>query len=181
MESSFYTKHQRYFSKEKIFDPFEINENENIIEYQCELDPDKHYFNQHAHHLSRSSNYYSEENLNKRIRQKKWTRKTFLCYTYISGVSPQTCRVQWLIWVMLIFVFQWLFFFLKHDWRHSHLPLTASMDSDMSEWPGPREGEVVCLCLSQKHFHTLNSMNLMLSMNILSVNLLNFNLMVKHT
>ena len=88
MESSFYTKHQRYFSKEKIFDPFEINENENIIEYQCELDPDKHYFNQHAHHLSRSSNYYSEENLNKRIRQKNELRKLF-CVTHIYQESPR--------------------------------------------------------------------------------------------
>ena len=52
----------------KISDPFEINENDdNIIEYQGELDPDKY---QLAHHLSRSSNYYLEDTLNKLICQK---------------------------------------------------------------------------------------------------------------
>ena len=42
----------------EIFDPFELNDNDNdkIIEYQGELDPDKNYFNQLAHHLSKSSN-----------------------------------------------------------------------------------------------------------------------------
>ena len=74
---SFYTNHQSYFSEEKLFDPYEINENENIIEYQGELDPDKHYFNQLAHHLSRSSNYYSDENLNKLIRQKNMNSESF--------------------------------------------------------------------------------------------------------
>ena len=59
---------QNKFSESKIFDPFEINENDDsIIEYQGELAPDKHYFNQLAHYLSRSSNYYSEEILNKLI------------------------------------------------------------------------------------------------------------------
>ena len=74
---SFYTNHQSYFSEEKLFDPYEINENENIIEYQGELDPDKHYFNELAHHLSRSSNYYSDENLNKLIRQKNMNSESF--------------------------------------------------------------------------------------------------------
>ena len=56
------------FTESKIFDPFEINENDDsTIEYQGELDPDKHYFNQLAHYQSRSSNYYSEETLNKLI------------------------------------------------------------------------------------------------------------------
>ena len=53
---------QNKFSESNIFDPFD-----SIIEYQGELDPDKHYFNQLAHYLSRSSNYYSEETLNKLI------------------------------------------------------------------------------------------------------------------
>ena len=53
--------HQTNNSGSNIFDPFEIKENDDsIIEYQGELDPDMHYFNQLAHYLSRSSNCYSE-------------------------------------------------------------------------------------------------------------------------
>ena len=53
----------------EIFDPFELNDddNYNIIEYQGELDPDKNYFNQLAHHLSKSSNYHIEDSFNKYI------------------------------------------------------------------------------------------------------------------
>ena len=64
----FDANHQNKFSESKIFDPFEINENDDsMIEYQDELDPDKHYFKQLAHYLSRSSNYYSEKTLSKLI------------------------------------------------------------------------------------------------------------------
>ena len=52
-----------------IFDPFELNDddNDNIIEYQGELDPDKNNFNQLAHHFSKSSNYHIEDSFNKYI------------------------------------------------------------------------------------------------------------------
>ena len=53
----------------KIFNPFEINEEEHIFEYQSELDPDKNYFNQFSHYLSRSNNYYSEETFNKYLKR----------------------------------------------------------------------------------------------------------------
>ena len=70
--------HQNDYSESKIFDPFEINENEkSIIEYQGELDPDEHNFNQLAHHLSRSSNYYSEDSFSKLIRQKGISSEDF--------------------------------------------------------------------------------------------------------
>ena len=53
---------------EKIFDPFEINDiDSNIIDYQGDIDPDKNYFNQLSHHLSKSSNYHTEESFNKFI------------------------------------------------------------------------------------------------------------------
>ena len=101
---------QNKFSESKIFDPFEINENDDsIIEYQGELDPDKHYFNQLAHYLSRSSNYYSEETLNKLIslnRLKVSILMGFLCCTQISEVSPPTCRFLCLIWAISTFIFQ---------------------------------------------------------------------------
>ena len=48
-----------------IFDPFEINEHEDqIVEYNCELDPDRNYFNQFSHQLSKNSNYYNEDSFN---------------------------------------------------------------------------------------------------------------------
>ena len=80
--------HQNNYSESKIFDPFEINENDDsIIEYQGELDPDKHYFNQLAHHLSRSSNYYSEDSFSKLIRQKGISSKDFsIIHTNIRSV-----------------------------------------------------------------------------------------------
>ena len=52
-----------------IFDPFEINEHEDqIVEYNCELDPDRNYFNQFSHQLSKNSNYYNEDSFNKYIK-----------------------------------------------------------------------------------------------------------------
>ena len=60
----------------KIFDQFEINGNDdNIIEYQGDLDPAQNYFNQLAHYFRRSSNYYSEDTLNKVICQKTYSNK----------------------------------------------------------------------------------------------------------
>ena len=55
-------------SSSEIFDPFEINDdNDHIVEYQGELDPDKNYFKQFLYHLSQSSIYYCEESFNKCI------------------------------------------------------------------------------------------------------------------
>ena len=63
----------------EIFDPFELNDDDSdkIIEYQGELDPDKNYFNQLAHHLSKSSNYYIEESFNKYIQRNNVNKEDF--------------------------------------------------------------------------------------------------------
>ena len=52
----------RYQSTE-ILDPLELNDDysDKSTEYQDELDPDKNYFNQLEHHLSKSSNYYIDK------------------------------------------------------------------------------------------------------------------------
>ena len=51
-----------------IFYPFEINEIEDeIIEFHGEQDPDRNYFNQFSHQLSKSSNYYIEDSFNKYV------------------------------------------------------------------------------------------------------------------
>ena len=53
-----------------IFDPFEINEIEDeIIEFHGEQDPDRNYFNQFSHQLSKSSNYYIEDSFNKFVKR----------------------------------------------------------------------------------------------------------------
>ena len=39
------------------------DDNDHIVEYDGELDPDKTYFNQFSYHLSQSSNYYSEDSV----------------------------------------------------------------------------------------------------------------------
>ena len=49
----------------EIFDHFEINDdNDHILEYQGELDPDKNYFNQFSYYLRQSSNYYCDDSCN---------------------------------------------------------------------------------------------------------------------
>ena len=53
-----------------IFDPFEINEDEDqIVEYNGELDPDRNYFNQFSHQLNKNSNYHNEDSFNKYIKR----------------------------------------------------------------------------------------------------------------
>ena len=52
-----------------IFDPFEINEDEDqIVEYNGELDPDRNYLNQFSHQFNKNSNYHNEDSFNKCIK-----------------------------------------------------------------------------------------------------------------
>ena len=52
----------------EVFHPSEINDiDNNIIDYQRDIDPDKNYFNQLSHHLSKISNLHTEESFNKFI------------------------------------------------------------------------------------------------------------------
>ena len=49
-----------------IFNPFDINEDDNdIIEYHGDIDPDKFYFNEYSYKLSKNSNYYTDDSFNK--------------------------------------------------------------------------------------------------------------------
>ena len=104
-------KHQTNYSESKIFDRFEINENDDsIIEYQGELDPDKHYINQLAHHLSRSGNYYSEETFSKLIRQKGISSEDFsIIHTTIRSV-PANLSSFFVLYEQFqtVFVSDWL-------------------------------------------------------------------------
>ena len=52
-----------------IFYPFETNEHEDqIVEHNGEKVPDRNYFNQFSHQLSKNSNYYNEDSFNKYIK-----------------------------------------------------------------------------------------------------------------
>ena len=63
----------------EIFNPFELNDDDSdkIIEYQGELDPDKNHFNQLAHYLRKSSNYYIEKGFNKYIERNNVAKEDF--------------------------------------------------------------------------------------------------------
>ena len=50
----------------RLFHPFEINEDENdILDYHGDLDPDKYFFNQYSHRLIKSCSYFVDETFNK--------------------------------------------------------------------------------------------------------------------
>ena len=50
----------------KLFNPFDINEEEtDITEYHGDLGPDKYYYNQFSHNLIKNCNYFVEDTFNK--------------------------------------------------------------------------------------------------------------------
>ena len=68
----------RYHSECKIFNPFEINEDDsNILEYHGDLDPDKCFFNQHSHSLLEACNYQTEQTFNNYVSQKGISNNNF--------------------------------------------------------------------------------------------------------
>ena len=70
-----------------IFDPFEINEDEDqTVEYHGELDPDRNYFNQFSHQLNKNSNYYIEDSFNKYVKRNCYEREKYILCTPTLGV-----------------------------------------------------------------------------------------------
>ena len=53
------------------FDPFEINDND-YDPPLSDIDPDSAFFREHAHYLNSSSNYYSEDLFNRKIRHREY-------------------------------------------------------------------------------------------------------------
>ena len=54
----------------EIFDPFDTSEGDNdIIEYQGDIDPDRRYFNENSHHLFKNCNYYTTKTFNEYLLQ----------------------------------------------------------------------------------------------------------------
>ena len=65
-------------NESKLFHPFEINEDENdILDYHGDLDPDKCYFNQYSHRLIKSCNYFVEETFNKYLLKHNVSQNSF--------------------------------------------------------------------------------------------------------
>ena len=68
----------RYHSECKIFNPFEINEDDsNILEYHVNLDSDKCFFNQHSHSLLEACNYQTEQTFNNYVSRKGISNNNF--------------------------------------------------------------------------------------------------------
>ena len=56
----------RLLNNTKVFNPFDINEDDDdIIEYHGDIDPDKCYFNEYSHKLFKNCNYYTEDSFNR--------------------------------------------------------------------------------------------------------------------
>ena len=62
----------------KIFNPFDINEDDNeIIEYHGDIDPDRCYFNEYSYKLFKNCNYYTEDSFNKYLQQHNISDNSF--------------------------------------------------------------------------------------------------------
>ena len=72
-----------YHSECKIFNPFEMNEDEsNILEYQDDLDPDNCFFNQHSHSLLEACNYQTEQTFNNYVSRKGISHNNFSLFQH---------------------------------------------------------------------------------------------------
>ena len=63
--------------KTKLFNPFDMNEENEILDYQGDLDPDKCYFNQYSDRLIKNCNYFFEESFKKYLAHHHITNKAF--------------------------------------------------------------------------------------------------------
>ena len=62
----------------KIFNPFDINEDDNEInEYHGDTDPDRCYFNEYSYKLFKNCNYYTEDSFNKYLQQRNIPDNSF--------------------------------------------------------------------------------------------------------
>ena len=56
----------RLLNNTKVLNPFDINEDDDdIIEYHGDIDPDKCYFNEYSHNFFKNCNYYTEDSFNR--------------------------------------------------------------------------------------------------------------------
>ena len=71
-------------NESKLFPPFEINEDENyILDYHGDLDPDKCYFNQYSYRLIKSCNYFVEDTFNKYLLKHNVSQNSF-CIIHLN-------------------------------------------------------------------------------------------------
>ena len=65
-------------NESRLFHPFELNEDENdILDYHGDLDPDKCYFNQYSHSLIKNCNYFVEETFDKYLLRHNVSQHSF--------------------------------------------------------------------------------------------------------
>lgn len=61
-----------------VFNPFDINEDDDdILDYQGDLDPDKCYFNQYSHQLIRNCNYFVGDSFNRHLSRNCISNQSF--------------------------------------------------------------------------------------------------------
>ena len=86
----------------KIFNPFDINEDDNeIIEYHGDIDPDRCYFNEYSYKLFKNCNYYTEDSFNKytltltecTLQLGVYTPKPLCCHSHRSVHSNHTPNI----------------------------------------------------------------------------------------
>ena len=68
----------RLHNSTKVFNPFDINEDDNdIIEYHGDIDPDKCYFNEYWYKLFENCNYYTDDSFNKHLAKHAISNNSF--------------------------------------------------------------------------------------------------------
>ena len=135
MSNSLYLDILSRYQDSEIFDPFEFNisDNDNIIEYQGELDPDKNYFNQLAHHMSKNSNYYIEESFNKYTQKNNVINDDFsIIHVNIRSI-PANLNIFYCTWLTSIMTSPWLVS-QKHGWIPLILVHTELLDTTVWVW-----------------------------------------------
>ena len=65
-------------NESRLFHPFELNDDENdILDYHGDLDPDKCYFNEYSHSLIKNCNYFVEGTFNKYLLKHNVSQHSF--------------------------------------------------------------------------------------------------------
>ena len=68
----------RLHNSTKVFNPFDINEDNNdIIEYHGDIDPDICYFNEYSYKLFENCNYYTDDSFNKYLAKHAISNNSF--------------------------------------------------------------------------------------------------------
>ena len=138
----------------KFFNPFDINEDDNdIIEYHSDIDPDKCYFNEYSYKLFKNCNYYSDDSFNKYLYRHSMTTH-FQLHIWILEVYLQIFLHFYHTWTILNTALL-LLGYRKHGWIQLMCQPMASVVITMYIEREIHAKVVVYPCLCQKNLYTL--------------------------